>query len=68
MCYSSNLDIYSHFYFYLLIGNESKSACTQTPAAAETAITVGATDQLTDEIADFSNFGKCVDIYAPGII
>ena len=56
-----------HFY-YLLIGNDSRSACKQTPAAAETAITVGASDKITEEIANFSNFGKCVDIYAPGTV
>ncbi len=46
-------------------GNESKDACTRSPASAPTAITVGATTS-TDARAGFSNFGSCVDIFAPG--
>ncbi|CAG8715014.1 10858_t:CDS:1 [Funneliformis caledonium] len=48
-------------------GNESKESCKQSPAAAPSAITVGATDFKNDSITDFSNFGKCVDIFAPGL-
>ena len=46
-------------------GNESTDACTRSPASAPTAITVGATTIL-DARASFSNFGSCVDIFAPG--
>ncbi|CAJ0912706.1 17336_t:CDS:2 [Entrophospora sp. SA101] len=48
-------------------GNESQNACFTSPASAPTAITVGATDKGDDSMADFSNFGPCVDIFAPGV-
>lgn len=47
-------------------GNESQDACNASPASEPTAITVGATEAEDDTITDFSNFGKCVDIFAPG--
>ena len=47
-------------------GNNNVSACTQSPADVPTAITVGATNK-TDTRAPFSNFGTCVDIFAPGV-
>ncbi|HEX6685943.1 MAG TPA: S8 family serine peptidase [Candidatus Limnocylindrales bacterium] len=47
-------------------GNESTDACTRTPASTPTAITVGATD-INDVRASFSNFGTCLDIFAPGV-
>jgi cerevisin len=46
-------------------GNESTDACKGSPARAPKAITVGATT-IADELASYSNFGKCVDILAPG--
>ncbi|GBC09662.1 hypothetical protein RclHR1_09010015 [Rhizophagus clarus] len=48
-------------------GNFETDACGQSPASAPSAITVGATFDTNDTIADFSNFGKCVDIFAPGV-
>jgi subtilisin family serine protease len=47
-------------------GNESSDACTVSPARVLTAITVGATDN-TDAKAAFSNYGRCVDVFAPGV-
>jgi len=47
-------------------GNESRNACNFSPASASTAITVGATDS-TDTRASFSNYGSCLDIFAPGV-
>jgi cerevisin len=47
-------------------GNDNRDACNYSPAAAEKAVTVGAST-LTDERAYFSNHGKCVDVLAPGL-
>lgn len=47
-------------------GNSNANACNYSPARAATAITVGATDSL-DTRAWFSNFGSCVDLFAPGV-
>jgi len=47
-------------------GNESQDACDVSPAGAPSVFTVGASDN-TDTVADFSNFGKCVEIFAPGV-
>lgn len=46
-------------------GNDNVDACTKSPASAPSAITVGATT-IGDAKAYFSNWGKCVDIHAPG--
>jgi subtilisin family serine protease len=46
-------------------GNSNADACSTTPASATDAITVGATD-TNDYRAAFSNFGTCIDIFAPG--
>jgi subtilisin family serine protease len=47
-------------------GNSNQNACNFSPARVSTAITVGATD-ISDNRASFSNFGSCVDIFAPGV-
>lgn len=47
-------------------GNANVDACTQTPAAVSEAITVAASTQKNTK-AKFSNFGPCVDIFAPGV-
>ena len=46
-------------------GNSNANACNASPARESSAITVGATTR-TDARAGFSNFGTCVDIFAPG--
>jgi len=40
-------------------------ACTTSPARVPAALTVGATDN-TDKKTAWSNYGKCVDVFAPG--
>jgi len=47
-------------------GNDGADACLKSPASEPTAITVGAINS-NDERASFSNFGKCVDVFAPGV-
>ena len=47
-------------------GNNNGDACDTTPARAVNAITVGATTNA-DARASFSNYGSCVDIFAPGV-
>ena len=47
-------------------GNENSDACSVSPASAPSAITVGAST-INDARAWFSNYGTCLDIYAPGM-
>lgn len=46
-------------------GNDSRDACNQSPARTFEAITVGAST-VRDNPASFSNWGPCVDLFAPG--
>ncbi|GAA2676164.1 S8 family peptidase [Actinoplanes palleronii] len=46
-------------------GNNNRSACNYSPARVPTAITVGATTS-TDARASYSNYGTCLDLFAPG--
>ena len=46
-------------------GNSNADACNYSPSAEPSAITVGATDS-GDVRASYSNYGSCVDIFAPG--
>ena len=46
-------------------GNSSADACSYSPARVPGAITIGATD-VRDARASYSNFGSCVDMWAPG--
>ncbi|GBC09355.1 hypothetical protein RclHR1_00880009 [Rhizophagus clarus] len=47
-------------------GNDGADACKSSPSSELSAITVGATENTSDQITDFSNVGKCLDIFAPG--
>src|SRR5437773_1375275 len=51
--------------YAIAAGNSNVDACTQSPARVPAAITVGSTTS-TDARSSFSNFGTCVDIFAPG--
>lgn len=53
-------------HFAVAAGNDNRDACNYSPAAAQNAITVGASTIL-DQRAYFSNIGKCVDLFAPGL-
>lgn len=46
-------------------GNSGADACSYSPARATSALTIGAIDQ-TSAKAGYSNFGSCVDMWAPG--
>ncbi|HVE82976.1 MAG TPA: S8 family peptidase [Myxococcales bacterium] len=51
--------------YAIAAGNESRDACLGSPARTAEAITVGATTD-GDVRASFSNYGNCVDVFAPG--
>jgi len=51
--------------FAVAAGNSNADACRFSPAAVESAVTVGAST-VADSRAYFSNVGQCVDIFAPG--
>ena len=46
-------------------GNSNVDACTTSPARTASAITVGAST-TADARASYSNFGRCLDVFAPG--
>jgi subtilisin family serine protease len=47
-------------------GGKAQDACNYSPARTPDALTVGATDK-TDTKARWSNYGACVDWFAPGV-
>ncbi|MEX1368688.1 MAG: S8 family serine peptidase [Nannocystaceae bacterium] len=47
-------------------GNDDRDACYASPARSPAAITVGAL-RANDDRAEFSNYGSCVDLMAPGV-
>lgn len=54
-------------------GNDKKDACNYSPSRVSGALTVGATGNWNtstsaqnDVMATYSNYGKCVDLFAPG--
>ena len=51
--------------FVVAAGNSAADACTSSPASTPSAITVAASTS-SDARASYSNFGACVDTYAPG--
>ncbi|KAK3809168.1 MAG: serine protease 1 [Benniella sp.] len=53
-------------HFAVAAGNDNRDACNYSPAGVEAAVTVAAST-LEDERAYFSNYGSCVDVFAPGL-
>jgi subtilisin family serine protease len=56
-------------FFTVAAGNDGADACGHSPAAAGTAggvATIAATDS-SDREASWSNYGNCVDLWAPGV-
>jgi subtilisin family serine protease len=51
--------------YAIAAGNSNANACNYSPARVGAALTVGATTS-TDYRASYSNYGTCLDIFAPG--
>ena len=47
-------------------GNGAETACSQSPASSFHVITVGGTNR-TNGLYSYTNYGVCVDIFAPGV-
>jgi subtilisin family serine protease len=57
------------FFYAVAAGNMSTDACNGSPSRLgpiDGLMTVGATD-VNEQEAGFSNYGNCVDIWAPGV-
>lgn len=52
--------------YAIAAGNSNADACNFSPASAPSALTEGATSS-NDYRASFSNWGDCVDLFAPGV-
>jgi subtilisin family serine protease len=51
--------------FAVAAGNENQDACNVSPASAKKPVTVGSSTNV-DGRSYFSNWGKCVHVFAPG--
>jgi subtilisin family serine protease len=51
--------------FAVAAGNDNANACNYSPARVASAVTVGSTT-MSDARSSFSNFGTCLDLFAPG--
>ncbi len=51
--------------YSIAAGNSNANACNSSPARVGQALTVGASTS-SDARASFSNFGTCLDLFAPG--
>ncbi len=60
-----NNSIASGVTYAVAAGNDNKNACNASPARVDAALTVGATTS-SDSRSSFSNYGTCVDVFAPG--
>jgi subtilisin family serine protease len=58
--------IAANVHYSIAAGNSNANACLFSPARVPRATTVGATD-INDNRAGFSNFGTCLDLFAPGV-
>ena len=60
-----NNSVNSGVFYAVAAGNNNSNACNFSPARASQAYTVGSTT-ISDARSSFSNFGTCVNIFAPG--
>jgi len=51
--------------YAIAAGNDNRPACSYSPARVASALTVGSTTS-TDARSSFSNYGSCLDLFAPG--
>jgi serine protease len=47
-------------------GNDNANACNTSPAAEPSVLTVGASTRTDSRDTSYSNFGSCLDLFAPG--
>ena len=47
-------------------GNENQNACNVSPARVASALTVGASTRTDSRDTGYSNYGSCLDVFAPG--
>ena len=52
--------------YVVAAGNNNANACNYSPARVQGAITVGATTNTDSRDTSYSNFGPCLDLFAPG--
>jgi subtilisin family serine protease len=52
--------------FAVAAGNDGADACGQSPARTPAALTIAASD-INDRFPSWTNYGSCVDWYAPGV-
>jgi subtilisin family serine protease len=52
--------------YVVAAGNDATDACRYSPARAPAAITVGAANNADSRDTRYSNYGSCLDIFAPG--
>lgn len=53
--------------YVVAAGNDNVDACNNSPARVPGAITVGAIDPTNDTRVGFSNVGRCLALFAPGL-
>ncbi|MFE2757245.1 S8 family peptidase [Actinosynnema sp. NPDC059335] len=58
--------IQADVHYSVVSGASNANACNYSPGSTPLATTVGATD-ANDAKASFSNYGPCIDVWAPGV-
>ncbi|MFC8278348.1 S8 family serine peptidase [Streptomyces sp. NPDC057271] len=61
-----NRSVGAGFTWVVAAGNDNKDACTKAVSRLKSTITVAATAAGSDTRANYSNYGSCVNLYAPG--
>lgn len=62
-----NSSIASGITYIVAAGNDNFDACKVSPAKVPKAITVGSIDSTSDTRDPDTNFGACIDLFAPGV-